>query len=119
MKAHEVSVPAALLLLALVAAFVASGCGGDAQSAPKPPEPEAVAVQVVKAATADIESALEIPGSLVPQSRVGVTAKIPGRLERVGVQLGDRVSVGSTIASGLPRRAAARPRTSSRRPSAG
>jgi HlyD family secretion protein len=99
MNAHELSVPATLLPLALVAAFVTSGCGGDGQTAPRPPEADAAAVQVVKASTADIEAVLEISGSLAPQSRVGVTAKIPGRLERVAVELGDRVRAGSTIAT--------------------
>jgi len=99
MNAHSLPVPAALVPLVLAVVAATPGCGPNARSAARPPERDAVAVQVVKARVADIESVLEISGSLAPQSRVGVTAKIPGRLERVTVQLGDRVLAGSTIAT--------------------
>jgi len=99
MNARNLIVPAALVPFALAVVAATPGCGRNARSASTPPERDAVAVQVVRASVADIESVLEISGSLAPQSRVGVTAKIPGRLERVAVNLGDRVSVGSTIAT--------------------
>jgi len=98
MKAHRLPVPALLAPFVLALAAATSGCGYSAQPSARPAERDRVAVQAVKAAVADLESALEISGSLAPLSRVGVTAKIPGRLEHVAVRLGDRVSAGSTIA---------------------
>jgi multidrug efflux pump subunit AcrA (membrane-fusion protein) len=99
MNLHDLPVPAGLLPFALMVVAVTTGCGQSARSSARPPELDAVAVPVVKASVADIESVLEISGSPAPRSRVGVTAKIPGRLERVAVNLGDRVSAGSTIAT--------------------
>ncbi|MBE3132642.1 MAG: efflux RND transporter periplasmic adaptor subunit, partial [Acidobacteria bacterium] len=95
-------------LLLLAAGVCLSRCGSDAGSAPigRPaasataqPPADAVAVRVAEAVTADIESSLQISGSLAAQSRVGVTPRVPGRLERVVVDLGDRVSPGTTIAT--------------------
>jgi RND family efflux transporter MFP subunit len=99
MNARSLPASAVLVSVVLAVAAAAPGCDRDARSVQKPPERDAVEIRVVKATVADIESVLEISGSLAPQSRVGVTAKIPGRLERVAVELGDRVSAGSTIAT--------------------
>jgi RND family efflux transporter MFP subunit len=42
---------------------------------------------------------LAISGTLTPQSRVGIASKLPGRLERVLVNIGDRVAAGQVVAS--------------------
>jgi RND family efflux transporter MFP subunit len=95
-----------LLLGSSLLALAWAGCGGTpspVSAAEEKPRAEAaapsdaVAVPAVKAVTADIEAAIEIAGSLAPQSRVGVTAQLPGTLERVNVQLGDRVAAGAVI----------------------
>ena len=62
-------------------------------------EAPAPAVQVVKAQTATLESAIEISGNLAPQTRVGIMPKLGGTLDRVLVDLGDRVSEGTVVAT--------------------
>lgn len=47
---------------------------------------------------ADLESTLQISGNLVPQTRVAVTAKLPGTLSSIRVDIGDRVRAGQVVA---------------------
>jgi HlyD family secretion protein len=79
-------------------------CGGDSTTAsaesqtaalPAPP----VDVAAVRATIGTIQSTLEISGTLTPRTRVGVKPKLPGRLERVLVDLGDRVAAGQVVAT--------------------
>ena len=56
-------------------------------------------VAVVRASTGTVESALEISGTLAAKTRVGIKPKVPGRLERVLVDVGDRVSEGQVVAT--------------------
>ena len=88
-----------LLLLAPLAA--STGCGRNAESKTVSASPaiERIPVAVVTVASATIESALELSGSLAPQARVGIGAKMPGTIERIAVQLGDRVRAGTIIAT--------------------
>jgi RND family efflux transporter MFP subunit len=53
----------------------------------------------VKATVGDIESTLEISGTLAPRSRVAVKPKLPGTIERMLVDIGDAVAMGQTIAT--------------------
>jgi RND family efflux transporter MFP subunit len=55
-------------------------------------------VPAFKVSLTDIESTLRISGSLMPQSRVGVSSKVPGVISRISVQIGDRVRAGQVIA---------------------
>src|SRR5262245_4924302 len=94
---------ALLISAAVVAAVVNAACGGEsttaaAESAAPPPAP-VVDVAVVRASTGTVESALEISGTLAAKSRVGIKPKLPGRLERVLVDVGDRVSEGQVVAT--------------------
>jgi RND family efflux transporter MFP subunit len=80
------------------------GCSSSSTTAEAAPETTAAAanvtdVPVVKATVRDIESALEISGTLTPRSRVAVKPKLPGTLERVLVDIGDAVTMGQTIAT--------------------
>jgi membrane fusion protein (multidrug efflux system) len=81
-------------------AIAAAACGSGAAQADTPeasiPPP---AVSVVKASVVDLESAIEVSGNLVPQVRVEVHAKLGGTLDRVLVQLGDRVAAGAPLAA--------------------
>ncbi|MGE0461144.1 MAG: efflux RND transporter periplasmic adaptor subunit [Vicinamibacterales bacterium] len=54
---------------------------------------------MVTATIGDIESALEISGTLAPRSRVPVKPRLPGALDRVLVELGDAVTAGQVIAT--------------------
>jgi len=95
----RISPRSVLAFVLAVASLGVAACAPQTASTTKPPAPDAVEVAVVTASRGDIESSLTISGSLAPQSRVGVTAKLPGRLEKVLVSLGDRVQTGATIAT--------------------
>jgi RND family efflux transporter MFP subunit len=84
-----------------LAAVTLAGCSRDTsvEAAKAPVEAAPIAVQAVRAATGDIVETLSISGSLVPQTRVAVTPKLQGRLERVLVDIGARVSAGQTVAT--------------------
>lgn len=62
-------------------------------------EEERIDVPAVSVAPADLESSLQISGSLLPQTRVAVMAKLPGTLSRVAVNIGDAVRAGQTVAT--------------------
>jgi RND family efflux transporter MFP subunit len=88
-------------VLILVATLAASGCGSSdtaASAAPAPVE-HRVDVPAVTVGLSDLESTLQISGSLMPQTRVAVTAKLPGTLSRVAVEIGDRVRLGQLLAT--------------------
>ena len=81
--------------------LVAAGCRGGESTASAAAAPAELTVDVaaVPARVADLESALQLSGSLAPQSRVAVHAKLPGPLSSVRVQIGDRVREGDVIAT--------------------
>jgi RND family efflux transporter MFP subunit len=91
-------------VVVLSASLFTAGCGTSsttAEAAPETTAPEAtvIDVPVVKATVGNIESSLEISGTLAPRSRVAVKPKLPGTLERVLVDIGDAVTMGQTIAT--------------------
>ena len=93
-----------LTLLILGSSLVAAGCGGSSTTAEAAPESTAavapvIDVPVVKAVVGEVESSLEISGTLTPRSRVAVKPKLPGTLERILVDIGDAVAEGQTIAT--------------------
>jgi RND family efflux transporter MFP subunit len=89
----------------LAATALAAACGGDNPStaaAQAPAEATAaplVDVAVARVDTGNIQSALEISGTLAARTRVGVKPKLPGRLERILVDIGDRVNEGQIVAT--------------------
>src|SRR5262245_41699062 len=90
------------VLPALLLAIAAAGCGSDsasaqAESPASPPLAPVVDVAVARASAGTVESALEISGTLAAKTRVGIKPKLPGRLERVLVDVGDRVSEGQVV----------------------
>ena len=83
---------------------LSAACGGErTTAAAETPGASAAApvvdVAVVRATVGTVESALEISGTLAPRTRVGVKPKLPGRLERVLVDIGDRVTAGQVVAT--------------------
>ena len=98
-KSLALALPLALGLAG--AAFTQTGCSRDASvEAAKAPDVAApVDVQAVTASAGDVVETLSISGSLVPQERVSVGSKLPGRLERVLVNIGATVSAGQTVAT--------------------
>jgi RND family efflux transporter MFP subunit len=102
MKGRKSLVLAAPLALGLAAAaFSVTGCSRDTsvEAAKAPAEAAPVDVQAVRVSTGDVVETLSISGSLVPQTRVSVASKLPGRLERVLVDIGAEVRAGQTVAT--------------------
>lgn len=92
------------LAIILSASLFVAACGSSsttAEAAPETNAPEAtiVDVPVVKAVVGNVESTLEISGTLAPRSRVAVKSKLPGTIERMLVDIGDAVAMGQTIAT--------------------
>jgi HlyD family secretion protein len=88
----------------LSSALFLPACGSTSTTAEAAPETAAaeatvIDVPVVTATTGNIESSLEISGTLAPRSRVAVKPKLPGTLERMLVDIGDAVTLGQTIAT--------------------
>ena len=89
------------LIPVLLLAALAAACGGrESTAAAAAPEPEQkVDVAATTARVADLESALQISGSLMPQTRVALHARMPGTLSSVTVRIGDRVRAGQVVAT--------------------
>jgi RND family efflux transporter MFP subunit len=87
----------------LVAAALTTACSGEsstaAQAAAGAPEIPPIDVAAAQATVGTIQSTLEISGTLAARTRVGVKPKLPGRLERVFVDIGDRVNAGQVVAT--------------------
>ena len=93
-----------LTLVIVGSSLAAVACGGSSTTAEAAPETTAAAapiidVPVVKAVVGDVESSLEISGTLTPRSRVAVKPRLPGALEQILVDIGDAVTEGQTIAT--------------------
>lgn len=93
-----------LTLVIVGSSLVAVGCSGSSTTAEAAPETTAAAapvidVPVVKAVVGDVESSLEISGTLTPRTRVAVKPRLPGTLEQILVDIGDAVTEGQTIAT--------------------
>ena len=85
-----------------LATIGAAGCrSGNSEVAAAPAAEDAAAPEVValEARVGDVDQVLSISGTLSPETRVGIASKLPGRLERVLVTIGNRVSVGQVVAS--------------------
>ena len=94
----------AVVLSLAALAGAAAACGGDSSTAAAQvettaPAPPVIDVAVAQATVGRIESALEISGTLAPRTRVGLKPKLPGRLERITVDVGDRVTEGQIVAT--------------------
>ena len=91
-------------LALVVAALAAAACGSESSTAAAPltadsPAAPPIDVAVVPVTVGTIQSSLEISGTLAPRTRVGIKPKLPGRLEGVRVDIGDRVAEGQVVAT--------------------
>ena len=92
--------PAALL----TALLAASGCRSAESTAVAAAETtsaadRAVDVPAITVTPTEVESTLQVSGTLIPQTRVAVMAKLPGTLSRIAVDIGDPVRMGQVVAS--------------------
>ncbi|OEU80922.1 MAG: hypothetical protein BA865_02835, partial [Desulfobacterales bacterium S5133MH4] len=84
-----------LLLIVFLVFFV--GCkNGDSENAGQVSQPE-TQVTVTSANKGDIAEILSLTGTLIPFQEVRVTSKIPGKVQRVLVDVGSRVKPGDTL----------------------
>lgn len=99
MRPRRVFTGCAGLALVAILGTAASSCRGaePTVTAAATPEPR-IDVTALTVGRADVESALQISGSLMPQTRVSVMPKMPGTLSRVAVNIGDRVRAGQVVA---------------------
>jgi len=92
---------AVTIATATTAAFT-SGCAGERVAATTTEADNAAAlpaVAVVRADNGTLETAIELSGNLVPETRVDIRSKLPGTLDKVFVQLGAAVTEGQTLAT--------------------
>ena len=83
--------------LSLACSKESTTASAEAQNAAVPAP--VVDVAAVRATFGSVQSTVEFSGTLAPRTRVGVKPKLPGRLERVFVDIGDRVAAGQVIAT--------------------
>ncbi len=99
--------PVALRIVAVVilaaVATTAAACRNTEPTAAAAAETAAPAarvdVGVLTVSTADVESTLQLSGTLTPQARVSVKSTLPGTLSRIAVEIGDRVRIGQVLAT--------------------
>lgn len=93
-------VPAALLLLLLFFLFVA--CGGEepaeAASAAAAPEARTALVRTEVPEQRDVVDAVTLSADLEPQRRAVLAAEVPGTVDSLSVERGERVGRGQTLA---------------------
>jgi RND family efflux transporter MFP subunit len=99
MRSSRLFLIVAITTAAAAAAVSTSGCTGDRASAATSAEAALPAVAVVRADNGTLESAIELSGNLVPETRVDIRSKLPGMLDKVLVQLGAAVTEGQTLAT--------------------
>jgi len=99
MRSSGLSWIAALAAAAGLAAGAAGCADGARASSAAPAESPLPAVAAVRADAGAVESTLELSGNLVPDTRVDIRSKLPGTLDQVLVQVGDRVTTGQVLAT--------------------
>lgn len=85
-----------LLTLALL---LLTACGAPEPTPAPTPEADATAVRVrtVRPDVEDVEDVASLPGDLLPDRRATLAAEVPGTVESVTVDLGDRVERGQLL----------------------
>jgi len=73
----------------------ASGCG---EGPPPPPEPKSVRVSVEKVAPREVPSYIRATGTVEAMDAPTLSTKLMGRIEKIPVDVGDRVTKGQTLA---------------------
>lgn len=95
------SVPVLRFIPLLAAAFILSGCGGDASTAGQPPGggPRAANVFVETLQTREFVSRIEALGTLTPNEQVDLTLSAADRVQSLYFEDGQRVRKGQTLVS--------------------
>ncbi len=89
-----------IFAVALFAALLGA-CSPPDQAAPKPVEP--LPVRVTPASLRPVERFITVSGALFPKEQSPVSARVPGRLQRLPADLGSAVRAGDLLAEVDPR----------------
>ena len=76
--------------------LLALGCSEKA--AQKPAAPEAKQVRTAQSKLRNFEDSLQVTGILAAREQAELSAKVPGRIEKIFVDVGDRVKAGDPLA---------------------
>lgn len=87
----------ATVAMALFGMLAATGCGGDGGETKDSPR-SAVAADIRIAAQQGVPDVVRVTGTVEPFARVSPGTKIMGRIDRMEVRAGDRVSKGMVLA---------------------
>ncbi|MFM2153982.1 MAG: Macrolide-specific efflux protein MacA precursor [Pseudomonadota bacterium] len=98
MNARTIGIAAAALLLALVGWRIA-GARQAAKGASIEKVAEAPLIRTTKVARSDFEETVTFTGNVKPKNEVDVFAKLPGRIDALQVQVGDKVKAGQLLAT--------------------
>ena len=82
----------------LVAAVLLAGCGGGSSGPEAPPQQDAAPVRTSPAETVTIPREIRAVGILAPRDEIRLSFKAGGVLDRVDVDVGDRVREGQVLA---------------------
>jgi RND family efflux transporter MFP subunit len=82
----------------LVAAVLLAGCGGGSSGPDAPPQQDAAPVRTSPAETVTIPREIRAVGILAPRDEIRLSFKVGGVLDRVDVDVGDRVREGQVLA---------------------
>ena len=82
----------------LVAAVLLAGCGGDSSGPDAPPQQDAAPVRTSPVETVTIPREIRAVGILAPRDEIRLSFKAGGVLDRVDVDVGDRVREGQVLA---------------------
>ncbi len=97
MKLNKIECFETTSLLLVVFLVFFGGCkNGDSENARQVSQPE-TQVTVSSAKKGDIAEILSLTGTLIPFQEVRVTSKIPGKVQRVVVDVGSRVKAGDIL----------------------
>ncbi|ASS75139.1 hypothetical protein CIG75_09200 [Tumebacillus algifaecis] len=79
-----------------LSALLLTGCGTEQQPGAAP---QATPVSAYSVTTRDIPETILLPGRVVAGNEVAVSASIPGQVQGISVQVGDRVEAGQLLAT--------------------
>lgn len=86
-----------MLSLALIMGFAASGCSTNKSEKDSEAAPDQVNVEIAESKIMDIKSEREFSGKLKPSQDIMVVPKMPGKVAKVYVKVGQKVKKGDPL----------------------
>ncbi len=88
-----------LLLLSMTLAACSAGEAAETSSEGTNPGSQSVIVEVFEVASQAVVSTIEVPANVLPMKQVKVVPRVPGVIDKVHVEEGDRVVDGQVLAN--------------------